>query len=87
MKGGSKGVQFNDRELAGKVRTLALDETFKVLKNPRHKLYGPLLTRLAGTILPRLNQISGEDGGAIIFQLSPTLAKKNGIDPTDTGAG
>ncbi len=77
---GVKGVSFNDRELAGRVRSLALDETFKVLSNPKHKLYGPVLTRIVGTILPRLNHLSGEEGGPITISIAGSIAKKNDIN-------
>lgn len=78
---GVKGVNFNDRELAGKVRTMALNEVMKVLKTGKGQLYSAVLVRLAGTILPRLNELSGEGGEPIVIQISGTIAKKNGITP------
>lgn len=80
MKGGSKGVNFNDRELAGEVRTLALNEIKKVLKKGKGSLYGAVLVRLSGTILPRLNELTGESGKPLIIQISEVIAKKNGIN-------
>lgn len=84
MKGGNKGVNFNDRELAAKVRTLALNEIEKVLKKGKGALYGAVLVRLSGNILPRLSEITGEDGKPLIIQVSGTIAAKYGID-TSTG--
>lgn len=79
----NRGVSFNDRELAGQVRTLALSEVMKVLKEGEGKLYEAVLIRLAGTILPRLNEITGENGSPVIIELSGVTAKKYGLN---TGA-
>lgn len=59
------GKNFNDRELAAEVRTLALEEVQKVLRKGKGKLYEAVLIKLAGTVLPRLNELTGKDGGAI----------------------
>jgi hypothetical protein len=59
--GNSGGKSLNDRKLAAKVRTLALGEIQKVLSNPSDDkdLYKAVLIKLAGTVLPRINQHSG----------------------------
>lgn len=63
---GGKGKSFNDRELAGEVRTLTLKEIKKALMNSDDDEFKKqLLLRLAGSILPRLNEVTGENGGAI----------------------
>ena len=62
---GQGGKTLQDRELAASVRNLALAEIEKILKKPEHKLYGAVIVKLAGTVLPRLNEHTGEDGGAI----------------------
>lgn len=63
---GKRGTPFNDRELAGKVRTLALGEIEKILKYKKNKrLYEAVIIRLSGSILPRLNEVSGPDGTPI----------------------
>lgn len=79
----NRGVSFNDRELAGQVRTLALSEVMKILKEGEGKLYEAVLIRLAGTILPRLNEITGENGSPVIIELSGVTANKYGLN---TGA-
>ena len=66
---GQGGKTMQDRELAARVRKLSLEGIEKVLKNPKHKLYGPILVKLAGTVLPRLNEHSGPDGGDIPFPI------------------
>lgn len=72
---GQGGKSMQDRELAAKVRTLALEEVYKVLKKGKGELYNAVLIKLSGTILPRLNEHSGPDGKELpvpIFQLSET---------------
>lgn len=67
--GNSGGKSLNDRKLAAKVRTLALNEIEKILSQPVVKmkqddydLYKSILIKLAGTVLPKLNEHSGPDG-------------------------
>lgn len=62
---GAGGKSFQDRELAARVRTLTLHEIEKALKNPKSKLYAPVLIKLAGSVLPRLNEHSGPEGKPI----------------------
>lgn len=64
---GQKGRSFNDRELAGEVRTLTLTEIKKALTGTDEDFKKQLLLRLSGSILPRLNEHTGENGGAIQF--------------------
>lgn len=67
-KTGKGGKSFQDRELAAKVRTLALEEIKKVLEVGNIKgndLYKPVLLKLAGTVLPRLNEHGGDNGDPI----------------------
>lgn len=85
-RGGTGAPSVVDRELSKKVRNLALDEIYKVLSLPIVKmkpddydLYKALLIKLAGTVLPRLNEHTGEDGGAIaIIGNSIKVEKYNG---------
>ena len=59
---GKGGKSYEDRELASRVRSLALAEIEKILGNRKNKLYGLVIVRLAGTVLPRLNEHTGKDG-------------------------
>lgn len=77
MKGGNKGVSFNDRELAGDVRRLALDLIKDVLTGKDDKYKKELLLRLAPNLLPRLNEVTGENGGPLNIEISEVIAKKN----------
>lgn len=68
MKGTPKGKSFNDRVLAGEVRTLTLKEIKKYLTSTREEdelFKKQIILKLSGTILPRLNELTGENGGAI----------------------
>jgi hypothetical protein len=63
---GQGGKSFQDRELAAKVRTLGLLEIKKVLEQKEtDEFKKAVILRLAGSLLPRLNEHTGEDGGAI----------------------
>lgn len=62
---GQGGKTYEEREIAKRVRNLALAEIERVLSNRKDKLYGPVLVKLAGSVLPRLNEHTGEDGGPV----------------------
>ncbi len=62
---GGKGKSFNDRELAAEVRTLTLNEIKKALSGNDVEFKQAVILRLAGSILPRLNEHSGPDGKPI----------------------
>lgn len=68
IKSGSKGKSFNDRELAGEVRSLTLKEIRKILLSDKEgdaDFKKQVILKLSTSILPRLNEITGENGGAI----------------------
>lgn len=75
---GQGGKSMQDRELAARVRSLALHEIEKVLKNTKNKLYGPVLIKLAGSVLPRLNEHTGENGGVIPMPILNVLLNNHG---------
>ncbi len=71
--GNSGGKSFQDRELAAKVRGMALEKIAAILEMPEvkmkqddYELYKAIMIRLAGTVLPRINEGSGEEGEFII---------------------
>lgn len=77
---GKGGKSLQDRELAVRVRTLALNEIEKALKNKKNKrLYEAVLIKLAGSVLPRLQEHSGADGEPLVIQISREIAEKNGL--------
>lgn len=61
------GREFNDRVLSARVRTLALNEIEKILKKPKHKLYSAVIIKLAGSVLPRMNEHTGADGEPLVL--------------------
>ncbi len=73
------GKNYNDRILASEVRTLALEKVKLLLKKGKGKFYEQVLIRLAGSLLPRLNELSGEGGGPLIIQLPKEIIEKNGL--------
>jgi hypothetical protein len=40
--------------------------------------------KLAPTILPRITEITGEDGSPLVVEISKEIAEKNDITPTTT---
>lgn len=67
---GNKGVSFNDRQLAGQVRNLALAHLKKVL-DPKFKdkdYQKQMLLKLAPALLPRLNEHTGGDGEPLVLK-------------------
>jgi hypothetical protein len=64
---GQGGKTYNERQLAARVHNLALSEIEKVLKRRKGKLYEAVLIKFAGSVLPRLNEHGGDDGGPIVI--------------------
>lgn len=84
-KGGGAPV-MQDRELAARVRSLALGEIEAVLKDKEtdYEFYKAVLIKLAGSVLPRLNEHTGE-GGEPIEQRIIYLPQRN--DGMETASG
>lgn len=66
--GNSGGKTVNDRILAAEVRQLALNKIKGILEGRDSDYQRQILLRLAGTILPRLNEITGEHGKALFVK-------------------
>jgi hypothetical protein len=82
MKTGKGGLVFNDRELAAKVRTLTLNECKFWLENRKSKMYKLVLGNLSRSVLPRMNEITGENGGPLVIELPKEIVDKNGLHPS-----
>lgn len=65
MTTGKGGKTLNDRVLAADVRTLSLRMIQKYLNGDDEDFKKQLILKLASTVLPRINEISGPDGGNI----------------------
>lgn len=76
---GRGGKNFQDRELAARVRTLALEQIEKVLKGKESEFKKAVILRLAGTVLPRLNEHTGEGGK----ELPTPILNINNVIPTN----
>jgi hypothetical protein len=67
--GNSGGKSLNDRKLAAAVRTLALGKIKRLFEMPvsamkeeDKQIHDAILLKIAPSLLPRLNEHSGEDG-------------------------
>jgi len=75
--GNSGGKSLQDRHLAAEVRRMSLTRIKAILEQPRvdmteneRDLHDAVILKLAGTVLPRLTEVSGPDGDALLFTLS-----------------
>ena len=75
--GNSGGKSLQDRVLASEVRSLTLTKIKTILDRPAVEmntkdkdLHDSILLKLAGSVLPRLNEIAGEGGEAILLQIT-----------------
>ena len=69
---GVLGKNFQDRERSARVRNLALDEIEGILtgkKRVSKRFKEAMILKLAGTVLPRLNEHTGEGGGPVQFTI------------------
>jgi len=69
MKGNKGGKSHNDRKLAAKVRTLALNQIADILEGDDEAYKKQIILKMSSTILPRLNEHTGEDGGELKINL------------------
>lgn len=77
------GKTLNDRKLAADVRTLTLKEIKRVLEATpdtaeEKQFKQQVILRLAPTILPRLNEHTGEDGKELTLVISGETAERYG---------
>lgn len=84
------GVISNDRKKAAKARNLILDEVIRLFETDPLKLSErettrkeELLLRMAPNTLPRLTEVTGEDGAPLIIQVAKEVADKNQINAVD----
>jgi hypothetical protein len=68
--GNTGGKSLNDRKLAAEVRSLALGEIKKILEEEKlTEFKKAVILRLAPSILPRLNEHTGEDGEKLVIPI------------------
>ena len=97
--GNTGGKTVNDRKKAARARSLILDEVIRLFETDPLRLSetelarkGELLLRMAPNTLPRLTEVTGEDGQPLIIQMAKEVALKNDIDvsnplPSDNSLG
>ena len=78
-----------DRELAKKVRSLTLNKIKDLLELTsmnidQYELYKAVLIKLAGTVLPRINEGSGDNGEFVFKPIIGTIFKKDNSLPVVT---
>ncbi len=79
-KGNTGGKSLNDRKLAAEVRSIALTEIKAILQQEKlTEMKKQIILRLAPSLLPRLNEHTGEDGDAI----QHTVTGFNYLTPND----
>jgi len=81
--------KYTDRILAQNVRTLALKEIEKVLQADYEdkEFRKAVLLKIAPTLLPRLNEVTGENGNAIVIHVAKEIAEAEELyndSPRDT---
>lgn len=65
------GKDYESRQLSKEVRDCALEEIRDILKGKKKvekRFRQALLLKLAGAVLPRLNEHTGEDGRPVIIK-------------------
>lgn len=83
--------KVSDRALSQGVRRMTLKRIFNLLcfngkktlaelSPPEFDLYSKILVKLAGSVLPRIQEITGEEGQALTIHISREIAEKNRID-------
>lgn len=75
------GIPSNDRELGARVRRLTLKQIEKILLGTDEAYKKEVIMKLAPSILPRINEHSGEGGEPmkITIEVAGSIANKNGL--------
>lgn len=75
------GIPVNDRELGARVRRLTLRQIEKILLGEDEAYKKEIIMKLAPSILPRINEVSGDGGDPIkiTIEVAGSIAQKNDI--------
>jgi hypothetical protein len=77
-RGGYGAPSVVERDLSKKVRNLTLTKIVKLFekelgpKDQEYELYKAVLVKLAGSVLPRINEGTGE-GGSFVIRFDPAF--------------
>ena len=63
------GIIHNDRELGARVRRLTLKQIEKILLGDDEDYKKQIILKLSSSILPRINEISGEGGEPLTIKI------------------
>lgn len=85
------GRQFHDRERSAKLRTQVIDNLFLVLTDdPKVEQWSDykkrIVEKLAGTVLPRLNEHTGADGAELKIVFDPVFNASPSSPESDSGS-
>lgn len=85
-----RGVISHDRKLAGEVRRMTLDQIKKILETPKvemserdYELWKAILLSLSRSILPRLTELTGNEGEPLTIQMSYRDVSKMTLEEVD----
>ena len=70
------GVIAPDRKLGAEVRRLTLKRIKAILEGEENDFQRAVILKLASTVLPRINEHSGEDGSPIVIQIAKDISDK-----------
>lgn len=75
------GIPSNDRELGARVRRLTLKKIEAILLGDDEAFKKQVILKLSSSILPRINEHSGEGGEAmkVIVEVAGEIAQKNAL--------
>lgn len=75
------GIIHNDRELGARVRRLTLKKIEAVLNGDDEDFKKAVILKLSSSILPRINEVSGDNGDPIkiTIEVAGSIAQKNDI--------
>lgn len=75
------GIPVNDRELGARVRRLTLRKIEAVLNGDDEEFKKAVILKLSSSILPRINEVSGDNGDPIkiTIEVAGSIAQKNDI--------
>lgn len=74
------------RDKTRRLKDLAIDKAIDIFVNPSkysEELVTQTFLKVIGNVVPRTQEVTGEDGGALVVEISKEIATKNNlvIDP------
>jgi len=71
------GTTLPERKLGAEVRNLTLKKIKVILEGEDNEFQRAVILKLASTVLPRIQEITGEDGSPIVIQVAKEIVEKN----------